>query len=125
MVRQLPPWHENLGKRQVKAPKVYVRDSGLLHILLGITLRKDLEQHPTVGASWEGYAIEEILKALRPDEAYCWATHQGAELDLLVSKTAFVELQRTLKAPPGVRLLFPEPQDFKEEFRVNVRYENR
>jgi predicted AAA+ superfamily ATPase len=84
MVRQLPPWFENLGKRQVKAPKVYIRDSGLLHALLGIGNRRDLELHPKVGASWEGYAIEEILKATRPDEAYCWATHQGAELDLLL-----------------------------------------
>ena len=86
MVRQLPPWFENLGKRQVKAPKVYVRDSGLLHALLGITNRHDLEHHPKVGASWEGYAVEEVLKALRPDEAYYWATHNGAELDLLLFK---------------------------------------
>jgi predicted AAA+ superfamily ATPase len=86
MVRQLPPWFENLGKRQVKAPKVYVRDSGLLHALLGIGNRRELELHPKVGASWEGYAVEEILKALRPDEAYYWATHQGAELDLLLLK---------------------------------------
>jgi hypothetical protein len=86
MVRQLSPWFENLGKRQVKAPKVYVRDSGLLHALLGIASRHDLEHHPKVGASWEGYAVEEILKALRPDEAYYWATHNGAELDLLLFK---------------------------------------
>ena len=86
MVRQLPPWFENLGKRQVKAPKVYVRDSGLLHALLGIGTRRDLELHPKVGASWEGYAVEEVLKALRPDEAYYWATHQGAEIDLLLFK---------------------------------------
>ena len=86
MVRQLPPWFENLGKRQVRAPKVYLRDSGLLHALLGITNRRDLENHPKVGASWEGYAVEEVLKALRPDEAYFWATHQGAELDLLLFK---------------------------------------
>jgi predicted AAA+ superfamily ATPase len=86
MVRQLPPWFENLGKRQVKAPKVYVRDTGLLHTLLGITNQRDLEHHPKVGASWEGYAVEEVLKALRPDEAYFWATHQGAELDLLLFK---------------------------------------
>jgi predicted AAA+ superfamily ATPase len=84
MVRQLAPWHENLGKRQVRAPKVYVRDSGLLHALLGIGSRRGLELHPKVGASWEGYAVEEVLKALRPDEAYFWATHQGAELDLLL-----------------------------------------
>ncbi len=86
MVRQLPPWFENLGKRQVKAPKVYVRDSGLLHALLGVTNRRDLEHHPKVGASWEGYAVEEVLKALRPDQAYFWATHQGAEIDLLLFK---------------------------------------
>jgi predicted AAA+ superfamily ATPase len=86
MVRQLPPWFENLGKRQVKAPKVYVRDTGLLHALLGITSRRDLEHHPKVGASWEGYAVEEVLKALRPDEAYYWATHNGAEIDLLLFK---------------------------------------
>ncbi len=86
MLRQLPPWFENLGKRQVKSPKVYVRDSGLLHALLGIAGRRELEMHPKIGASWEGYAVEEILKALCPDEAYFWATHQGAELDLLLFK---------------------------------------
>jgi len=86
MVRQLSPWFENLGKRQVKAPKIYVRDSGLLHALLGITNRRDLEHHPKVGASWEGYAVEEVLKAFRPDDAYYWATHNGAELDLLLFK---------------------------------------
>jgi hypothetical protein len=86
MVRQLPPWFENLGKRQVKSPKVYIRDSGLLHSLLGITNQLDLENHPKVGASWEGYAVEEVLKAFQPDEAYYWATYNGAELDLLLFK---------------------------------------
>ena len=86
MVRQLPPWFENLGKRQVKAPKIYLRDSGLLHALLGITSQRDLEYHPKVGASWEGYAVEEVIKALRPDETYFWATHNGAEIDLLLFK---------------------------------------
>jgi hypothetical protein len=86
MVRQLPPWFENLGKRQVKAPKVYVRDSGLLHALLGIADRHALEHHPKVGASWEGYAVEAVLKAVQPDEAYYWATHNGAELDLFLFK---------------------------------------
>ncbi|MBZ5525987.1 MAG: ATP-binding protein [Acidobacteriia bacterium] len=84
MIRQLPPWFENLGKRQVKAPKIYVRDTGLLHALMGITNQRDLEHHPKVGASWEGYAVEEVLKALRPDEAYFWATHGGAEIDLVL-----------------------------------------
>jgi len=86
LVRQLPPWFENLGKRQVKAPKVYVRDTGLLHTLLGISSWRDLESHPKVGASWEGYALEEVLKAFRPDEVYYWATYNGAELDLLLFK---------------------------------------
>jgi predicted AAA+ superfamily ATPase len=86
MVRQLPPWFENLGKRQVKAPKVYLRDTGLFHSLQGIASRHDLEHHPKCGASWEGYAVEELLKAAQPDEAYFWATHGGAELDLLMLK---------------------------------------
>jgi hypothetical protein len=84
MVRQLPPWHENLRKRQVKAPKIYLRDSGLLHQLLGIRTEPELLAHPKCGASWEGYAIEETLKRIQPDEAYFWATHNGAELDLLL-----------------------------------------
>lgn len=86
MVRQVAPWFENIGKRQVKAPKVYVRDSGLLHALLGIANRRDLEHHPKVGASWEGYAAEEAIKAFRPDEVYYWATYGGAEIDLVLFK---------------------------------------
>jgi hypothetical protein len=69
-----------------QSPKIYVRDSGLLHTLLGVTSQHDLEHHPKVGASWEGYAVEEVLKALRPDEAYYWATHNGAEIDLILFK---------------------------------------
>jgi len=84
VVRQLQPWHENLNKRQVKAPKVYVRDSGLLHVLLGVRTGKELLTHPRMGASWEGYAVEAVLNQLEPDQAYFWATHQGAELDLLL-----------------------------------------
>jgi predicted AAA+ superfamily ATPase len=98
MIRQLPPWFENLGKRQVKAPKIYVRDSGLLHALLGIANQRDLEHHPKVGASWEGYAVEEILKALRPDDAYFWATHNGAEIDLVLfrhGRRIGIECKRT------------------------------
>jgi predicted AAA+ superfamily ATPase len=86
MVRQLAPWHENLGKRQVKSPKVFVRDSGLLHELLGIRGEHALQRHPKLGSSWEGYAIEEVIKLVEPDEAYFWATHTGAELDLLLIK---------------------------------------
>ncbi len=84
MVRQLRPWHENLKKRQVKSPKVYLRDSGLLHALLGLKRERELLSHPKAGASWEGFAIEEVLKLVRPDAAFFWATHTGAELDLLL-----------------------------------------
>lgn len=86
MVRQLAPWHENIKKRQVRAPKIYLRDSGLLHQLIGIGTERDLLAHPKCGASWEGYAIEETLKLVQPEETYFWATHQGAELDLLLLK---------------------------------------
>ncbi len=84
MVRQLRPWHENLKKRQVRSPKVYLRDTGILHSLLGIGSQRELLSHPKLGASWEGYAIEEVLKVREWAEAYYWATHQGAELDLLL-----------------------------------------
>lgn len=86
LVRQLPPWHENLGKRQVKAPKIYVRDSGLLHYLWGIESTDALWSHPKSGFSWEGFALEQVLHVAQPDEAYFWATHAGAELDLLMFK---------------------------------------
>ncbi|MBN1421553.1 MAG: ATP-binding protein [Planctomycetes bacterium] len=84
MVRQLPPWHENLKKRQVKAPKIYLRDTGLLHALLGADGFVALSGHPKVGASWEGFAIEQILALAEKRDAYFWATHAGAELDLLL-----------------------------------------
>ena len=86
MVRQLQPWHANTKKRQVKSPKVYVRDSGLLHQLLGIGSVKDLLGHPKLGASWEGFVIEQVLAHEPHDEAYFWATHQGAEIDLLLRR---------------------------------------
>ena len=86
MVRQLQPWHANLKKRQVKSPKVYFRDAGILHHLLGIRSERELLNHPACGASWEGYAIEEAIRAVSPDGAYFWATHNGAELDLLLVK---------------------------------------
>lgn len=86
MIRQLPPWHENLGKRQVKAPKIYFRDTGLLHELLGVAGMKALLAHPRSGASWEGFALEQTLRTADPDEAFFWATHAGAELDLLMLK---------------------------------------
>lgn len=85
LVRQLQPWFENLGKRQVKAPKVYIRDSGLLHALLGLDSFHALEGHHKLGASWEGFALEQVLRITGDREAYFWATHAGAELDLLVN----------------------------------------
>jgi predicted AAA+ superfamily ATPase len=97
MIRQLQPWHENLSKRQVKAPKIYIRDSGLLHSLLGLRTRRELLSHPKLGASWEGFVIEQLLQAVEPDQAYFWATHQGAEIDLLMlrgSRRVGVEIKR-------------------------------
>jgi uncharacterized protein len=83
-VRALEPWYENVGKRLVKSPKVYVRDSGLLHTLLGIGDRRQLEGHPAVGGSWEGFVIEQLLAHLPRAKAYYWRTQAGAELDLLL-----------------------------------------
>ena len=87
MVRQLQPWYVNMRKRQVKSPKIYIQDSGLLHQLLGISSERDLLTHPKIGASWEGYVIEEVLSVLQPDDAWFWATHQGAEIDLVLRKS--------------------------------------
>jgi len=86
VIRQVSPWHENISKRQVKSPKIYVADSGVLHTLLGLRTLKDLEGHPKVGASWEGFVLEQVIHhlAARVEECFFWATHGGAELDLLV-----------------------------------------
>lgn len=86
MVRQLKPWHENISKRQIRAPKLYFRDSGLLHSQLGIKTGEDLRQHPRVGASFEGFLLEQVVGAARatPEETYFWRTQHGAELDLLL-----------------------------------------
>jgi hypothetical protein len=86
MVRQLQPLHANLRKRQVKSPRIYVRDSGLLHLLLGIGGTHALVNHPKVGASWEGFAIEQLLLTEPHDDAWFWATHQGAEIDLVLRR---------------------------------------
>ena len=105
MLRVLRPWAENLAKRQVKSPKVYVRDSGLLHTLLDIDDSHHLERHPKVGASWEGFVVEALIQRLgaRADQCYFWATHSGAELDLLVidgARRFGFEVKRT--TAPGV-----------------------
>ncbi|MDE0223884.1 MAG: ATP-binding protein [Gammaproteobacteria bacterium] len=84
MIRVLPPWFENLGKRLVKSPKIYLRDSGILHFLLGIEEADDLPMHPRYGASWEGFALEQTLVALGSRDAYFYATQRGAELDLML-----------------------------------------
>lgn len=86
VVRQLAPWHENVAKRQVKSPKVYIADSGLLHTLLNLRAQADIEAHPKLGASWEGWVLEQVIRRLNADRQECffWATHGGAELDLLV-----------------------------------------
>lgn len=84
LARRLQPWHTNLGKRELKAPKVYLRDSGLLHTLLGINNRQALMSHPKLGASWEGFALEQALSLFGQEDAYFWGTHNGAELDLLL-----------------------------------------
>ena len=88
LVRQLKPWHENLKKRQVKSPKIYFTDSGLLHTLLQLETANDILSHPKLGASWEGFALNAVVSRLdaRADECFFWATHAGAELDLLVTR---------------------------------------
>ena len=86
VVRQLQPWHENIAKRQVRSPKVYIGDSGILHALLGLGTREALVSHPKVGASWEGFVIRQITHLLgaRAEQCFHWSTYSGAELDLLV-----------------------------------------
>ena len=115
MVRQLQSWHENIGKRQVKAPKIYIRDSGLLHTLLGLADARAIETHPKVGASWEGFALEAVVRRLgaRPDECFFWATYSGAEIDLLVvrgRRRIGVEFKRTT-APALTRSLHVATED--------------
>jgi predicted AAA+ superfamily ATPase len=84
MLRVLYPWFENVGKRQVKAPKIYLRDPGLLHQLLGISTMRDLREHPRYGASWEGFALEQTLALCGDADSWFWSTQRGAELDLLL-----------------------------------------
>lgn len=123
MVRQLQPYSANIGKRQVKSPKIYLRDSGLLHHLLGLGTPKGLLGHPKVGASWEGFAIEQLLLTEPHDEALFWATHQGAEIDLLLrrgEKLFGVECKRA-DAPRMTRSLRIALEDLRLE-RIIVVY---
>jgi predicted AAA+ superfamily ATPase len=122
MVRTLKPWHENLGKRQLKAPKLYFRDSGLLHVQLGVGDLEALLRHPRCGASWEGFIIEQIiaLGRLAPDEIYYWRTEHGAELDLLViraGKRIGFEVKRT--AAPAVT---PSMRIAIDDLRLDALY---
>jgi uncharacterized protein len=110
MTWRLRPWHTNQGKREVKAPKVYLSDSGLLHSLLGIASEQDLLAHPKCGASWEGFALREIIRhtGAGRDEAYFWALHSGAELDLLTTHNGHrlgfeVKLTRSPKVTASMR----------------------
>ncbi|MDD4294590.1 MAG: ATP-binding protein [Candidatus Omnitrophica bacterium] len=86
MIRQLPPWHVNIKKRQVKSPKIYFRDIGLLNVFLGLQNEVDILRHPQCGFSWEGFVIEQLIRILEIDYPYFWATHQGAEIDLVFNK---------------------------------------
>lgn len=113
MIRQLAPWYANLKKRQLKSPKIYLRDTGLLHQLLGVMSEKELLSHPKCGASWEGYIIEETIRATEPDEAYYWATHGGAEIDLvLIKKGRMLGIEcKRMDAPrisPSMRIALEE-----------------
>ena len=109
MVRQLPPWFENLKKRQVKAPKIYVRDTGLLHTLLSILTEDELAGNPKLGASWEGFVIEQLVTTLAVRDAYFWATHNGAEIDMVLfqrGRRIGIECKRTdaPKLTPSMRI---------------------
>lgn len=98
VIRQLQPWHANIAKRQVRSPKVYVRDTGLLHRLLGLDDRRGLLGHPAAGASWEGYVIEQLLAREELRDAWFWRTHAGAEIDLIVRRgrgLTGIEIKRT------------------------------
>jgi predicted AAA+ superfamily ATPase len=100
VITELQPWHENISKRQIKSPKVYLTDSGILHTLLNITRLQDLERHPKLGASWEGFVIGQVIRQIgaKPEECYFWGTHAGGELDLLIvrgRKRLGFEIKRT------------------------------
>ncbi len=128
MVRQLAPWHENIAKRQVRSPKVYLADAGLLHVLLGIENQAMLERHPKVGASWEGFALEQLIARLgvRRERCYFWSTHQGAGLDLFVThrgRRLGFEVKRTA-VPKVTKSMRSALADLRLD-RLDVIYEGR
>ena len=113
VVKQLQPWRENLKKRQVKSPKVYINDAGILHVLLNIHSQEELESHPKAGASWEGFIIDELCRYLDPSEYFFWATHAGADLDLFINTGAArfgVEIKRTA-SPKKTRSMYSATED--------------
>ncbi|MCY4076558.1 MAG: ATP-binding protein [Acidobacteria bacterium] len=115
LIRQLRPWHENLRKRQVKRPKLYFRDPGLYHHLIGIDTRDALETHPRLGASWEGFILEKVIAESGADQVHFWATHNGAELDLLLvagGRRVGVEIKR-VDAPRRTRSMAVALEDLK------------
>jgi uncharacterized protein len=139
MIRSLPSWTEKLGKRVRKAPKIYLRDSGLFHALQGIRSRRELQAHPKLGASWEGLALEHVLRVVRaePGEAFHWGTHGGAELDLLVARGGrrwgfelkYADAPRTTKAMrvaledlqlERLFVVFPGERDYMLDDRIQV-----
>ncbi len=121
VARTLQPWFENVGKRQVKSPRLYFRDTGLLHTLLGIGTLKDLLSNPRCGASWEGLVIEEILARTPHQDAYWWSTHQGAEIDLVLfhrGKRYGVEVKRA--DAPGITPSMRSAKDALGLARISV-----
>jgi predicted AAA+ superfamily ATPase len=126
VLRQVPPWYENVGKRQYKAPKVYVRDTGLLHALLGLRDALELAGHPKYGASWEGFALEQVLSVVDSRQAFYWGTHSGAELDLMLmlgGKRYGVEF-KCADAPGMTKSLHIALEDLKLE-RAWILYPGR
>jgi hypothetical protein len=123
MVRQLTPWHVNIKKRQVKSHKIYIRDTGILHSLLDLKTEAEILRHPSCGASWEGFVIEQLIHSLHLDHVYFWGTHQGAEIDLVFNKGGRmfgIEIKRA-DAPgmtPSIRTAL---EDLKL-FRIAVVY---
>lgn len=126
MVRQLQPWHVNIKKRQIKSPKVYIRDTGILHSFLDLKTEAEILRHPACGASWEGFVMEEVIRLVEPGDVYFWGTHQGAEIDLVFFKGGRmygVEIKRS-DAPamtPSMRFAL---EDLKLE-RITVIYPGR
>jgi uncharacterized protein len=109
IVRQLQPWLPNMEKRLVKAPKVFIRDSGLLHALLGIHTTRELEGHPKLGASWEGFVLEEVIRRTGDRDVYFWATHGGAELDIVVPRG---------RAPIGIEVKWSDAPTMTKSMHV-------